>query len=1160
MSTNSAKISIIVLAYKEENYLKECLDSLLSQTLQEIEIICVYDRFCEKIGSLLFQCRTQDKRMKLIPNESWNCGAAWNMGAEQAEGEYILFWDSVKSVSNDALEVLYKKATDALADIVFFETKKFNTANRKYLSNLNSCLGKDLQDEEISSQKKLSAYIRSLEISGIESKVFRKQFLKEHKLDFPVLANSSEIYFMLMAIALAGRIAYTNAVTAEVCVNLSGWKWNMKNHTCFLEAYLEAYHELQSKGVYEKIEKGFAESFVNDCYKHLNENRDRECQLEICKRIREISSENPEIENEVYRYMPDSEKAVSVFEGSKYALLWYEKLHKTQTERSIEVLKGDSVPKNRPKVSVIIPVYNVELYLRECLDSVIRQTLSDIEIICINDGSTDHSEEILFEYARDERVTVIRQSNSGLSATRNVGINYAKGKYLYFLDSDDCLTENALEEMYKCAEKSELDVVYCDGCSFSDDSGCEEEVEKYREYYTRKYQYEGVFTGAALFKEFLEKEEYRVQVSLQMIRREYLLEQQLAFYEGIIHEDNLFNYCCMLNAKRVSYIGKPLFLRRVRSGSIVTSGISFANVYGYFCCYVGMYEFLQNLQLRCEEYKAAIEILSRTLYNVRSQYAKLTASEKYSYLGMPAEQRKFFEMYVLDIDTKSNEIENVRQQKNEIVRIKQELAGKLQIIQKEKRELNQQIQKLDTEKENVDQKLQQVSREKTEISQKLQQAYQEKNEITQKLQKAYQEKSEISQKLKKTYEEKAERGVTIKNQRIEIRELKKVVAEQKQENQYLRSCVESTTYKVGKVVMFIPCSMKDIIGKIKNKLSVKIKKIRKNRCIWKRKSSEVERKAKVWLIGVPQYGNLGDHQIVESTMEFLRNIFPDREIEEVSMDRFSECKEELKQDIEKEDLLCFHGGGNVGNLWPRSEYIRREAFQIWKDNKKIVMPQSVFFTDDEEGKQELVLSKRAYSDENILLICREEVSYQFAKENFQCQVLLMPDMVMYSNRNDLAYRFDRKGALLCLRRDKEKNLTEDDVEYLKRCLTEKYSSVEVTDTVISGGIKKTDERKQTLDQFLEYLAKSEVVVTDRLHGGVFCALTGTPCIIFPNNYYKIEATLKWLDELKYVKVIHEKEEFPAALEWVTKQKKRDYQVKKVQKKFRKLSKIVKRYL
>ena len=112
------------------------------------------------------------------------------------------------------------------------------------------------------------------------------------------------------------------------------------------------------------------------------------------------------------------------------------------------------------KISVILPVYNVAQYLDSCLKSVIRQTLNEIEIICINDGSTDNSLEILKEFSRnDSRIIVITQENAGAGAARNKGLSLAKGKYLSFLDADDFFEPTMLEDAYKACEEKQLDFV-----------------------------------------------------------------------------------------------------------------------------------------------------------------------------------------------------------------------------------------------------------------------------------------------------------------------------------------------------------------------------------------------------------------------------------------------------------------------------------------------------------------------------------------------------------------------------------------------------------------------------------------------------------------------------------------------------------------------------
>ena len=112
-----------------------------------------------------------------------------------------------------------------------------------------------------------------------------------------------------------------------------------------------------------------------------------------------------------------------------------------------------------PKVSIVIPIYNVEKYLRQCLDSVINQTLKDIEIICVNDGSPDRCEDILKDYAMlDRRIKVINKVNGGLSSARNAALPVAQGEYVFFLDSDDWLSLDCIENLVKDMLRSKADI------------------------------------------------------------------------------------------------------------------------------------------------------------------------------------------------------------------------------------------------------------------------------------------------------------------------------------------------------------------------------------------------------------------------------------------------------------------------------------------------------------------------------------------------------------------------------------------------------------------------------------------------------------------------------------------------------------------------------
>ncbi|MCI8466444.1 MAG: glycosyltransferase [Lachnospiraceae bacterium] len=219
------------------------------------------------------------------------------------------------------------------------------------------------------------------------------------------------------------------------------------------------------------------------------------------------------------------------------------------------------------KISVIIPVYNVEMYLEECLNSILKQDFEDYEIICVNDASTDSSENILLNYREKyEKIKIItHEKNKGLSAARNTGVLNAIGKYILFIDSDDLIVENTFTELYDRAEQTASDIVYFNMVNFY-----EEETSLKRIYQkTQTYiEYAGVYSGKELFCLFMDSHNMNVQAVRKFIRKKFLEEKEIKFYEGILHEDVLFSFLCAMNAKKVMNINKEYYIRRLRKESI----------------------------------------------------------------------------------------------------------------------------------------------------------------------------------------------------------------------------------------------------------------------------------------------------------------------------------------------------------------------------------------------------------------------------------------------------------------------------------------------------------------------------------------------------------------------------------------------------------------
>ncbi|MBF4468085.1 MAG: glycosyltransferase family 2 protein [Methanobrevibacter arboriphilus] len=222
------------------------------------------------------------------------------------------------------------------------------------------------------------------------------------------------------------------------------------------------------------------------------------------------------------------------------------------------------------KVSVIIPVYNTENYLEKCLDSVINQKLKDIEIICINDGSTDNSLKILEQYkSLDNRILIIDKENTGCGASRNIGMKYATGKYIIFLDSDDWLNDGAIKSLYDTAEKNNADMIIYKLILYDQNK----EEFSTNAYYDLSilnsfFKEDAVWTYHDFNGKFFDIPR---EVYSRFYKLSFLQNIDAKFSEKLIFEDNTFFFEVMLNAKRIFLLDDHCVIRRVRENSIISS-------------------------------------------------------------------------------------------------------------------------------------------------------------------------------------------------------------------------------------------------------------------------------------------------------------------------------------------------------------------------------------------------------------------------------------------------------------------------------------------------------------------------------------------------------------------------------------------------------------
>ncbi len=241
------------------------------------------------------------------------------------------------------------------------------------------------------------------------------------------------------------------------------------------------------------------------------------------------------------------------------------------------------------KVSIIMPVYNVEPYLDDAFKSLLCQSLKDIEIIVINDGSTDNGQEIINKYMLlDNRITCINQTNQGQSAARNTGMKHVNGEYVLFFDSDDLLAPETLEICYDKAKALDTDI-----CIFDAEILYEEGAKPLTWDYDRSYflSENRLYGGEELLSVQMDNERLRAVVWLQFIRWDYLTRTGLYFYNGIIHEDELFTPQLFLQTNSICYVNRKLVKHRVRSKSTIGMGYSKRNLMCYLTVAEELFKF-----------------------------------------------------------------------------------------------------------------------------------------------------------------------------------------------------------------------------------------------------------------------------------------------------------------------------------------------------------------------------------------------------------------------------------------------------------------------------------------------------------------------------------------------------------------------------------------
>lgn len=639
-----------------------------------------------------------------------------------------------------------------------------------------------------------------------------------------------------------------------------------------------------------------------------------------------------------------------------------------------------------PMVSVIVPMYKVEQYIKICVDSILAQTFTDFEIILVDDASPDNCVEICQKlYGDNDKVRLIRhEKNLGLGPARNTGIKNARGKYVYFVDSDDYILPHALEKFFDAAERTNAEVVHA--------AGRYELVQKPEDpvgagtmsLRWEDYAVEGFLKNHVPYRleNFWKRGRTRSNAWLCFCRRDFLQTRRIEFLP-IISEDEPFHFALMCLAERYYILHTADYVHLLRSGSIMRS--------------------FETKRLR-----QGVEAMILGSIYVAKILDKISRFENYD-LWRESILNEFF----------------LRFSNNHTALFYNDPKLSAQIS------------------DAVDAALKKYFGNGTDFI------------------KHFFNGSHV-------YRHQAEQ-LAAQNRR-----LNNIAANFVNEHDALSKII-SAAKSAGK---------------------------------------------KIFLFGSPLHGNLGDQAIALGEMHVLKKFFPDREIVDVPIN-YLESQNlwalGFENFVRRDDIIFWHGGGNFGNLWLHNEQTRRMTIAKFAENKIIVFPQSICFTDDDAGRREIAISRKIYNaHKDLHIMTRDENSFGMAKKFFPAaKNYLLPDVVTVLQGILDDADVERQGVLFVLRRDKEKVRDDEKISRLQKFLTAKKIPFTVTDTNIDKQVS-LDDREQKVREKLMQFRKSKLIVTDRFHGVIFSVITRTPVVAFKSFDTKISAGIRWFKNLPTV--------------------------------------------
>nr|WP_308623739.1 polysaccharide pyruvyl transferase family protein [uncultured Eisenbergiella sp.] len=281
-------------------------------------------------------------------------------------------------------------------------------------------------------------------------------------------------------------------------------------------------------------------------------------------------------------------------------------------------------------------------------------------------------------------------------------------------------------------------------------------------------------------------------------------------------------------------------------------------------------------------------------------------------------------------------------------------------------------------------------------------------------------------------------------------------------------------------------------------------------------------KSRAFLLDAASYNNLGDQAITYAIYLFLRDLFGEDCYFEISEKDLLRNLKYLKKVIHTEDVLCLNGGGNMGNLYPRYEALRRKVIKSFPNNKIVIFPQTIDYESDSYGKRELERSRKIYNRHEHLVVCAREKNSLECMKKYYRNVVLVPDIVFYLKGRIIWESSERKDCIgVCLRDDKESAISSEQKNNICSAIKETGLMMENLTTMSDSCQLYTNSeyRREALRKKLQEFNSYKCIITDRLHGMIFSILAGVPCLAIDNSNKKVSGVLSVIDNVHSAKII-----------------------------------------